>query len=180
MAQEPRRRGRLWWCLALLPLVAPVLCVAMILLHFRQQCDPWRTPEPWVGAAPTVTVERISASMGSMSTTQRYRVSAPIAEVERYYLLQMRIYCQESELSPFATVYDSLGRRYQREASCRIRGVTAPVPTLDEWDNDMESRARYYESVKGTSQLFRVSIVSLGPAEQEVIHFDTISSICSY
>jgi hypothetical protein len=120
--------------------------------------------------------------MGSESTTQQYRVQQPAAIVERFYLEQMQQFCQANERVQFETVYDGDTAQYQRQASCRIRG-TPPPPmngTLEQWDNDPEVRRRFYESVKGTTQRFQVNIITISPNLQEVIHFDTISSICDY
>jgi hypothetical protein len=115
--------------------------------------------------------------MSTDSRTTQYIVGQPLAVVEQYYAEQLQQLCRPNEVSSFTTVYDRDSARYAREASCILRGRSMPTAngTPNQWDTDMEYRGQVYEAIKGTKQIFRVTIFTISPNEQEVVQFESLS-----
>jgi hypothetical protein len=166
-----------YWHLLLIPVLLPLCGFILIMIHFSLQCSSWRAPVPWPNSIPTVTTEHIAASMSTDSRTARYVVNQPVAIVEQYYAEQLQRLCLPNEVISFTTVYDRDSARPARQASCLLRGRSMPTPngTPDQWDTDMDYRAQVYEAIKGTKQIFRVTIFSLAPDQQEVVQFEALT-----
>jgi hypothetical protein len=153
------------------------MCIVFVLTHFALQCSEWRAPQPWPDIRPTVTTEDISASMSTDSTTIRYIVDQPRERIEAYYTAQMQQLCRPYEITPFETIYDQFTNQTVRRAACLVRGRSVPTPnrTPNQFENDMDYRAAWYEAIKGTNQRFQIDIYTLSPTRQEIVHDVSLS-----